>query len=238
MSALSREHARELARWLICGALVLGAHGAVAAVLASWSDKAPAGGPQSTVFLDLSPILTAPTMGKSDAALEPQPPEPQPPEPPPPEPQLEPPPPPQNAEVTLPPPPKPAPPPKPKKITVLSPRLDDADKIAPNWASPQLGARGDLMAGYKQLIVGHLTRHKIYPEASRVRAEEGTVVLSFTINRLGHVVSSQITRGSGHPTLDREALDMLKRAQPFPTPPVDLPGQQFPFSAPMRYDLR
>jgi len=34
---------------------------------------------------------------------------------------------------------------------------------------------------------------------------------------------------------DIRVIDMLRRAQPFPAPPADLPGETFKFSMPVRF---
>jgi protein TonB len=48
----------------------------------------------------------------------------------------------------------------------------------------------------------------------------GTVVVSFTISGSGALASAGIVRPSGSPTLDRIALDHIRRAGPFPPPPA------------------
>lgn len=253
MRMLSRHQVRELARWSICGALVFGVHGIVTAGLATWSEPIAAGSSEGAILLDLDPGGGGPTGqgGKIEPkGIDPDP-QPEPdradkderrePEPPQealnqprPEPQIEPPPPRKDAVVILP-SPAPAPPPKPrpKKLAAVSP---PGANITEGQSSA--GNRGDLKAAYSRAIVAHINSHKIYPPDARSRHEEGTVQLSFTLNRHGHVLSSNIMRSSGHAELDREALNMLRRAQPFPTPPVDLVGQRFPYTAPMRYYLR
>lgn len=240
---------RETLRWIVSGAVVLCVHGAIAAAMMTWSDPLAAGGADAVVTLDMSPVAAAPTTEKSDIApdtktqqqTEEQPePEDKPqekveetPQPPPP---VDPP---QKAEVALPPPPKPVEKKKPQqKMAAINTRQLSAERVAPRASSPSPGAGGAARAQYGQLIVAHLNRFKNYPSASRSRHEEGVVMLAFTLDRGGRVVASRIARGSGFGDLDREALDMLRRAQPFPTPPPDLTEQRFSYTAPMRYDLR
>lgn len=263
MSAIERGAVREVARWLVSGAIILTVHGGAAAVLVNWTEPLPAGSPQPAILLDLEPSSGAPPAEKSDVApdvvdqraeftpdpapiekveedeLEPvkeevveKQPDPLP-EPPPPEPPLQ-----KPAEVVLPPPRKP--PPRSvqkKKIAAVEKRRVSSDTASERLSSASPGAAGPARASYSQRIVAHLNRHKSYPASARSRREEGTVMLTFTLDRHGKVISSHISRGSGHPELDREALDMLKRAQPFPTPPAELSEQRFPFTAPMRYYL-
>ena len=236
-----------IALWALSAVVVLAAHGGGVAALMSWPQPAAAGAPEAVVMLDLSPVTAAPTTEKSDIAPDPllqqqseKPPEPaetkdeKEPDPEPPQ-KVEPP---QKAEVELPPPPKPTVKPVQKKMASVNTRPISADRIAPQATTPSPGALGRAKAEYGQLIVAHLNHNKNYPSGPRSRHEEGTVMLTFTVDRGGRLISGRISRGSGHDELDREALDMLRRAQPYPTPPADLAGVQFPFSAPMRYYLR
>jgi TonB family protein len=49
----------------------------------------------------------------------------------------------------------------------------------------------------------------------------GTVVVSFNVDRNGHMLESHIQQSSGFPLLDREVLSLVARAQPFPPIPPD-----------------
>ena len=69
-------------------------------------------------------------------------------------------------------------------------------------------------------------RHKGYPAAARARHETGTAELAFSIDRQGMVVASRVVRTSGSATLDQETIDTVKRAQPFPPPPQNVPGMR------------
>ena len=62
--------------------------------------------------------------------------------------------------------------------------------------------------------------------------------LAFSIDREGHVLSSRIVTGSGFPALDEETLALVQRAQPFPAPPPEVPGDEIRFLVPVRFGLR
>jgi len=47
-----------------------------------------------------------------------------------------------------------------------------------------------------------------------------------------------VVRSSGASALDEEALALLRRAQPFPAPPPELPGQRVDLSVPIRFNLK
>jgi protein TonB len=87
-------------------------------------------------------------------------------------------------------------------------------------------------------IVGLIERNKAYPPAAQARGETGVVQLAFSIDRQGRVLASQVVRSSGHAALDQETLATVRRAQPFPPPPADLPGAKFDFTVPVRFNIR
>lgn len=61
-----------------------------------------------------------------------------------------------------------------------------------------------------------LERAKSYPLLARERGMEGTVFVSFTIDKKGLPQNVKIMKGSGHKILDEEVKKMLKKASPFP----------------------
>jgi protein TonB len=79
---------------------------------------------------------------------------------------------------------------------------------------------------------------KTYPAAARARHESGTVQLAFSIDRLGKVTATRIVRSSGSSLLDAETIATVQRAQPFPLPPDNMPGDTFQFTVPVRFSIR
>lgn len=91
---------------------------------------------------------------------------------------------------------------------------------------------------YYQTISSWLERHKRYPQRAIKRRLQGTVRLTFTIDRDGNLLSQQITASSGHPLLDREADAMLRRAAPLPALPQAFSASELEISLPIRFALR
>lgn len=60
-------------------------------------------------------------------------------------------------------------------------------------------------------------KHKRYPQGRP--AHKADVEVKFEIDRLGHLLSSGVTRSSGDAAFDEAALAMLKRSDPMPPPP-------------------
>jgi len=83
-------------------------------------------------------------------------------------------------------------------------------------------ARSSAYLAWKMQVAARIDQSKVYPESAKARNEGGLVNLTFSVDRQGRITSSRIIRSSGSATLDKEALDMLRRAQPLPSPPTEV----------------
>jgi clan AA aspartic protease (TIGR02281 family) len=95
----------------------------------------------------------------------------------------------------------------------------------------------NLPFSYAEQIAQALSHNKIYPADAIHQHEEGTVIISFTIDRNGRVADKRILQGSGSPTLDKAALDIVDRSQPFPLIPASYPLKQLTLSLPISFTL-
>ncbi len=84
----------------------------------------------------------------------------------------------------------------------------------------------------------HLNKHKRYPGEARSRRVQGVVTVTFAIDDKGRVLSKKITKGSGSPLLDAEALEMLSRANPLPAPPEMAQAGVHKLSLPIQFNIR
>jgi periplasmic protein TonB len=137
------------------------------------------------------------------------------------------PPPPQQAEVTLPQQEQKLEKPEPLPVTP-APETRALPKNARIGEFTDAGSNA-----YNALVVGHLERFKRYPAAAHHAA--GTVLVRFALNRAGEVISSEVSKSSGNSVLDHEALDILRRASPFPPFPAAKPGTQESYIWPMNF---
>jgi protein TonB len=117
------------------------------------------------------------------------------------------------------------------------------EKVQPTNPSERTTARVEAAApridpSWQTLLFKQLQRFKSYPSGARARNEQGLVMLSFTVDRDGHVLSRQIVTGSGYADLDAEVLTMLEHAQPLPAFPASMTQPQQDFSVPIRFSLR
>ncbi len=83
-----------------------------------------------------------------------------------------------------------------------------------------------------------LEKHKRYPRRSRLRGEEGYVLLRISVTPEGRVTRFTIKEGSGHPRLDREARKMIERAQPLPKMPPRMHQETVELLVPVEFSLR
>lgn len=79
-------------------------------------------------------------------------------------------------------------------------------------------------------LVAHLDRHKRYPKGLFKSAE---LSVRMTLDRLGHVVSVAVEKGSGDPAFDEAAIGMVKRSDPVPTPPPVVADEGLTFVLPV-----
>jgi protein TonB len=90
---------------------------------------------------------------------------------------------------------------------------------------------------WKRLVAGKLERNKKYPSSAQARDEKGVVQLEFSVDRQGNLKSSRIVKSSGSDLLDRETLDLVKRAQPFASPPAAMTGDEVFLVVPIRFNI-
>jgi periplasmic protein TonB len=225
------EDPRELRRWIIAAAVVLGVHLGGVGLYAYLHQPEELGDDTSPITIDLTPSDDTIDQPEIAPVPESQPKTVEQPPPPPPEtseavmePQ-EPPPPQPVQEVKRPTPTHPAPiqetrPPSP----AVPPRVKGgAPRIAPSWETE---------------LVRRLEQYKRYPSEAQARRVEGVVTLNFRVNRNGRVLAHEIVRSSGHPELDKEVMSMIERAQPLPPFPPSMPEDQLALTVPIRFSLR
>jgi protein TonB len=228
---------RGIFRWTLAALMIVMAHAAIVAAVALWYARSRPVEPNilPAIAVTLAPvessspeiqdqdIAVGPTMQQAEAA---------PPEPPKveekqPEPVVQPPPPQQEADVTLPKAekevekPKPVPEP-PAPETRAPPKSDRTGQFS------EAGSNA-----YNALVFGHLQKFKRYPSAAHGKV--GTVVVNFVLNRTGEVIDSTVTKSSGNDVLDHEAIEILRRASPFPAFPAAKPGAQDVYTAPVSF---
>ena len=200
--------------WL-CAALAVAVHGAV---LFAWK-YAPEESAAATIegdSVEVSLVESAPAAAA--AVAEPQPPVAQP------EPEIVPPPEPpkKEPEMALPEPPKPTPPPRPASAATPSPKATPQPASARKNPAPRNStaagttggasaptgiASGSAGAGRSAKATYVVRPVASYPPESRAAGEHGVVILRLVVDGNGRPTSVAVGRSSGHPRLDRAAVE-------------------------------
>ena len=265
MIGSSHEDLADLRRWVISGALVILAHGGIAAAMVSWHEPVESAEHAGGILVEFAPLPAAPPAPltelppgpeqvMSDAAPElktatvessvedkisSKPVE----QPPPEVPQAP------NPELAV---ELPTPKPKQQAARQQEPRAPAPATSAPQAIPERMAAipaapsqsqftRGDskAVAKWTTQIMELLDRNKRYPSAAHARGEHGVALVFFSLDQRGQVTDSRIVRSSGAAELDEEALALLRRSQPFPPWPAgDFVGDQVNLTVPIRFNLR
>jgi protein TonB len=262
--ALSAEDFSDLRRWAISAAIVVLAHGAIAARMVPWGEEIEPAEPAAAIVVEFAPLPVAPATPPTDIAPGPEqvmsqasPERPvehvedeqkieekvvsNPVEEPPPEIKPAP-----NPDVAIEPPKQevaklqPQEPRTPAPTTSAPQAIPEESAAVP--AAPMQGrltpTPSNAVPTWKTHILALLERNKRYPEAAQSRHQQGVAQVFFSIDRQGRVINSRVVRSSGASALDDEALALLRRAEPFPPPPPELPGARVDLMVPIRFNLR
>jgi TonB family protein len=89
---------------------------------------------------------------------------------------------------------------------------------------------------WQKELMAHLDKHKRYPaERSQKGAE---ILVSFALDRMGHVLSTTIIKGSGDKAFDEAALAMIRRSDPVPQPPPLVADEGLNFTLPVIFRVK
>jgi periplasmic protein TonB len=232
--ALHLPEERSLSRWTLAALAILFAHVAVVAAIALWYARHPVE-PNviPAISVSLAPVdASSPEIQPQDIAVGPA---------------MQ-----QAEEVPKEPPKEEKPVEKPEELPqqpqaeVTLPREDpkeiekkaEVQPPAPETRAPpkteRVGQFSQASANaYNALVFGHMQRFKRYPQSAH--GASGTVVVRFELNRAGEVINAAVTKPSGNNVLDEAALELFRRASPFPAFPAAKPGSRDSFIAPVNF---
>ena len=69
-----------------------------------------------------------------------------------------------------------------------------------------------MRATWTKELIAHLDKHKRYPAERQQKTAE--IMVSFVLDRTGHVLSTSIAKGSGDTAFDEAALAMVRALRP------------------------
>jgi protein TonB len=89
---------------------------------------------------------------------------------------------------------------------------------------------------WQKELIAHLNKHKRYPAGRERKNVE--ILVSFVLDRMGHVLSESIVRGSGDRAFDEAALAMVRRSDPVPQPPPAVADEGLSFTLPVIFRVK
>jgi len=113
---------------------------------------------------------------------------------------------------------------------VTPPALDStpAENAAPSirpMPTPADAPASSATMKFQQALLRHVARYQRYPNAARLGRLQGSVETLFSMRRDGTLLGVWVKTGSGQAVLDKEAVDAIRRAQPLPSIPPELPDR-------------
>jgi protein TonB len=115
----------------------------------------------------------------------------------------------------------------------------EAIPVGPRSVAPAIGTGESarrVRATWTKELIAHLDRHKRYPAERQQKTAE--IVVSFVLDRTGHVLSTSIAKGSGDRAFDEAALAMVRRSDPVPQPPPLVADEGLNFTLPVIFRVK
>jgi len=147
----------------------------------------------------------------------------------------------QNQPVTEPPPSQPT------EVIAVAPKPNAAPPVqtvpapAPVKQEPQPVINQvdfeDARNKYGNSLWGAISKYKKYPKIAAMRNWQGEAIVELELDGNGKLKSKKIIQSSGHEVLDKQALEMVEKALPFPAPPDVLRGNNFTITVPVPFKL-
>jgi TonB family protein len=93
-----------------------------------------------------------------------------------------------------------------------------------------------IRATWQKELIAHLDKHKRYPADRSLKSAE--ILVGFALDRMGHVMSVNIVKGSGDAAFDEAALAMIRRSDPVPQPPPLVADEGLNFTLPVIFRVK
>ena len=100
--------------------------------------------------------------------------------------------------------------------------------------APDLGS----LAQYRLALIGAAKRHKLYPSDAIERGWQGRVDVRLVLGANGELAGALVRRSSGHDMLDRQALEMMRKAAALTPIPPALRNREFAIEVPVLFELK
>jgi protein TonB len=134
-------------------------------------------------------------------------------------------------------------PPPPPTVITAAPKVDAPPTITvpppepPKKIEPNEDDINAALGQYGNTLGRAIAKHKQYPKIAAMRGWQGECLLDLKLDGNGNVLSASVKESSGHEALDNQALEMVRKASPFPAPPEVLRGRSFNITVPVSFKL-
>ena len=113
--------------------------------------------------------------------------------------------------------------------------IEEVQEYIPPQPSPEVVKK--VTDSYTNQLTRAIAKQKKYPKIAQMRQWQGEVLLNIEIDPKGNLVKADILEESRYKILNNEAIDMVKRASPFPQPPEELRLKNFTVLVPISFKL-
>lgn len=136
--------------------------------------------------------------------------------------------------------------PPPTEVIAVAPKVDATPSPVPpapivppepKPIAPSQADMDDARGKYSNTLWGAISKHKQYPRIAQMRGWQGEAVVELSLDGSGKLKSKKIIQSSGHDALDKQALEMVDKAAPYPIPPEVLRGSSFTITVPIPFKL-
>ena len=111
-------------------------------------------------------------------------------------------------------------------------------RAAPAPAPSAPSVDEDVLTRYRLQLIAAARRYKRYPRAAMDNQWEGAAEVAMVIGADGMIREMTVSQSSGHALLDRQAIDMFRKAKPLVPIPAALRGREFRVTLKAIYSLR
>jgi TonB family protein len=92
-------------------------------------------------------------------------------------------------------------------------------------------------SNYLDMVRFKIENQKKYPYSAQQRQIQGQVTVEFEISLDGKITEPSVSKSSGYPSLDTAAIDAVKKASPFASPPRRFFNDAIHINLPIRFEL-
>lgn len=139
------------------------------------------------------------------------------------------------------------PPPPPTEVIAVAPKVDvppspvpPAPVVVPEPPRPPAPSQADMdeaRGKYGNALWGAISKEKKYPKIAQMRGWQGEAKVELLLDGSGKLKSKKIIQSSGYDILDKQALEMVEKAAPYPIPPEILRDSNFTITVPIPFKL-